>query len=64
MPEQLILWAPPVVNSNPEDPNFVCQLHRWVEKCAKVGVSKIIDGSARTIPLDNRRWALTEACIK
>ncbi len=61
MPEQLVLWGPPVVDSSPEDPDYVRHLPGWVEKCANVGVTKIIDGSARVLPWGDLTRALTEA---
>ena len=53
MADRLILWGPPVVDSSPEDPGYARHLPGWVEKCAGVGVSKIIGG--------DRTLALTEA---
>ena len=53
MPENLILWGPPVVDSVPGAPDYAAYLPGWVTKCADVGVSKIIGG--------DRTLALTEA---
>lgn len=53
MPEQLILWGPPVVESMPESADYAAYLPKWVQKCADVGISKIIGG--------DRTLALTEA---
>lgn len=53
MPERLILWGPPVVESVPGDPDYVAHLPAWVQKCADVGISKIIGG--------DHTLALTEA---
>jgi len=53
MPEQLILWGPPVVESSPDSPDYARHLPAWVEKCAGAGVSKIIGG--------DRTLALTDA---
>ena len=61
MSERLILWGPPVVESSPLDPDYVEHLPGWVEKCADVGVTKIIDGSARVLPWGDLTRALTEA---
>ncbi|MBV7334053.1 family 10 glycosylhydrolase [Chloroflexi bacterium TSY] len=53
MPERLILWGPPAVNSTPDSPDYAEHLPDWVKKCADVGISKIIGG--------DRTLALTEA---
>ena len=53
MPECLILWGPPVVDRVPADPDYTAHLPAWVQKCADVGISKIIGG--------DRTPALTEA---
>ena len=53
MPETLVLWGPPVVDSIPGNPDYAEHLPAWVEKCANVGISKIIGG--------DRTLALTEA---
>jgi hypothetical protein len=44
MPECLILWGPPVVDSTPGQPDYAQYLPAWVRKCADVGISKIIGG--------------------
>ena len=53
MPERLVLWGPPVVEKIPNDPDYAEYLPAWVQKCADVGVTKIVGG-------DQTR-ALTEA---
>lgn len=53
MPEQLILWGPPVVDSIPDAPDYAEHLPAWVQKCADVGISKIVGG--------DRTLALTES---
>ena len=53
MPERLVLWGPPVVERGPADPDYAAYLPGWVQKCAGVGVTKIIGG--------DRTLALTEA---
>ncbi|MDE0183754.1 MAG: family 10 glycosylhydrolase [Caldilineaceae bacterium] len=53
MPERLVLWGPPVVERVPADPDYAEFLPGWVQKCADVGVAKIIGG--------DKTLALTEA---
>ena len=53
MPERLVLWGPPVVERVPADPDYADFLPGWVQKCADVGVTKIIGG--------DKTLALTEA---
>ncbi|MEM7125313.1 MAG: family 10 glycosylhydrolase [Chloroflexota bacterium] len=53
MTERLILWGPPVVDSTPESPDYAEHLPAWVQKCADVGIAKIIGG--------DQTLALTEA---
>ena len=53
MPGRLVLWGPPVVERIPNDPDYAEYLPAWVQKCADVGVTKIVGG-------DQTR-ALTEA---
>ena len=61
MPEQLILWGPPVVDSSPDVSNDPRHVSAWMEKCAAVGVSKIIEGSARVLPAGERTLAPARA---
>ncbi len=53
MPDRLVLWGPPVVERAPTDPDYADLLPGWVQKCADVGVNKIIGG--------DKTLALTEA---
>ena len=53
MSERLVLWGPPVVERGPDDPDYADYLPGWVQKCADVGVTKIVGG--------DRTLALTEA---
>lgn len=53
MPERLMLWGPPVVDSTPASYDYAEYLPAWVQKCADVGISKIVGG--------DRTVALTEA---
>ncbi|MDP7578749.1 MAG: family 10 glycosylhydrolase [SAR202 cluster bacterium] len=40
----MILWGPPVVPSGPLDQKFRDDIEEWIQKCANVGVNRIIGG--------------------
>ena len=50
MPERLILWGPPVVERIPDDPDYADYLPGWVQKCADVGVTKIMSAAIAPLP--------------
>ena len=49
---EVILWGPPVVPSGPLDQKFRDDIEEWIQKCANVGVNRIIGGDRTRVPTE------------
>ena len=46
MPDGIVLWGPSCVPSGPGDPGYERDVRLWVDRCASVGVTRMITGQA------------------
>lgn len=55
MARQLVLWGPPTIPNEPGEPTSKRDVDRWVQRCADIGVTKMISAGMKPLTVTSAR---------